>query len=57
MKSDYQIAQEAVECMLRNDPQAGTGLLFFGGKDTYAKMIEQSMTRQDIVAFRNEHCQ
>ena len=57
MKSDYQIAQEAVDCMIRNDPDAGTSLLFLGGKDVYAKMIEQSMTRQDIVAFRNEHCE
>ena len=56
MKSDYQIAQEAVDCMIRNDPAVGTGLLFAGGKDVYAKMIEQSMTRQDIVAFRDEQC-
>ena len=55
-KSDYQIAQEAVDCMLQNDPDTGLGIMMMGGKDAYAKLVEQSMARPEIEAFRDENC-
>ena len=55
-KSDYQTAQEAVDCMLRNDPENAFGIMMMGGKDAYARMIEQSMARPEIEAFKDENC-
>ena len=55
-KSDYQIAQEAVDCMLRNNPEDAFGIMMMGGKDAYARVIEQSMARPGIEAFRDENC-
>ena len=55
-KSDYQIAQEAVDCMMQNDPDSRLGIMMMGGKDTYARFAEQSMTRPEIEAFRDENC-
>ena len=56
-KTDYQIAQEAVDCMLRNNPDDGFGIMMMGGKDAYAKVIEQSMFRPSIVEFRKQNCE
>ena len=56
-KTNYQIAQEAVDCMLRNNPEDGFGIMIMGGKDAYAKVIEQSMSRPSIVEFRNQNCE
>ena len=56
-KTDYQIAQEAVDCMLRNNPDDRFGIMMMGGKDAYAKVIEQSMSRPSIVEFRNQNCE
>ena len=55
-KSDYQIAQEAVDCMMRNDPDSRLGIMMMGGKDAYARLAEPSMTKPEIKAFRDENC-
>lgn len=56
-QTDYQIAQESVDCMLQDDPNNGLGIMMLGGKDAYARLIEQSMTRPQIEALRDEACQ
>ena len=43
--------------MLRNNPDDGFGIMMMGGKDAYAKVIEQSMSRPSIVEFRNQNCE
>ena len=55
-KTDYEIARETVDCMLQNDPNAGFGILMMGGKDAYARTIEQGMARPGIIEFRDEVC-
>ena len=55
-RSNQQIAAEAIECMMNNDPEAGLGILFVGGKDAYATMLEQTMTKDQLAAFRDENC-
>ena len=55
-RSNQQIAEEAIECMMNNDPEAGLGILFVGGKDAYATMLEQTMTKDQLAAFRDENC-
>ena len=55
-RSRQQIAAEAVECMMNNDPEVGLGLLFVGGKDGYATLLEQTMTKDQLAAFRDEEC-
>ena len=53
-KTDRQIAEEMVECMLEN----GDGLVisFMGGKDAAAEMAEQSSTREQLIAARDKEC-
>ena len=56
VKTDRQIAKEIVDCMLRADPEAGVGIAFMGGKDSVAETMEQSATREQLVAERNKEC-
>ena len=55
-RSSQQIAAEAVECMMNNDPDVGLGLLLVGGKDGYATLLEQTMTKDQLASFRDEEC-
>lgn len=55
-KSDLQIAEEAVECMIEKEPENSLGLAFLGGKDNFALIMEQTMTRRQIIKLRNEEC-
>ena len=43
--------------MLRNNPDDRFGIMMMGGKDAYAKVIEQSMSRPSIVEFRKQNCE
>ena len=55
-KSNLQIAEEAVDCMLERDPNNALGIMFMGGKDSYAVILEQTHTRNQIIALRNQEC-
>ena len=54
-KTDRQIADEVVECMLEKGE--GFGIAFMGGKDGVAEFLEQSSTRQQLITARDEECQ
>ncbi len=55
-KTDLQVAEETVECMMQNDPDIGLGIAFMSGKDAYARLLEQTQTRDQLIAERDEAC-
>lgn len=56
VKTDHQIAQEAINCMMEKDPDSTMGVLLLGGKDEAARFIEQMGTREQIIEARDEVC-
>ena len=54
-KTDRQIADEIVKCMMENGDQFG--IAFMGGKDDVAAFLEQSSTREQLIKARDEECQ
>ena len=54
IKTDQQIAKEAIECMLENGKSLE--ILLLGGKTNAAHTLVETSTREQLIVFRNDEC-
>ena len=57
IKSEEQIAKEAVECTLESGNEAARDVVrAFGGVDKTAEEMASTMTKEEIIRERNREC-